>query len=144
MMRMTTVANQFLEKWHQAVKDRSYDKVEKLLAPDVQLISPVAFKPYNDRDYILKVLENVVSLIEDFHYTRSTVLSDGGVLLLFEGKVDGKFIEGIDLIDLDNQGRIKTLKVMLRPLWVYFTFSLKMAEQLGISSLKLKLLRLLL
>jgi hypothetical protein len=92
---MTEVATKFIEKWHQAVLERSLDKVENLLAPDIQLISPVAFKPFTDRNYILKVLENVVSLIEDFHYTRSTVLSDGGVLLVFEGKVEGKIIEGI-------------------------------------------------
>ncbi len=140
---MTEAATKFIEKWHQAVLERSVDKVEKLLAPNIQLVSPVAFKPFTDRNYIIKVLENVVSLIEDFHYTRSTVLSDGGVLLVFEGKVEGKIIEGIDLIDLDDQGRIKTLKVMLRPFRVYSTFAFKMAERLGVGSFKMKLLKLL-
>jgi hypothetical protein len=140
---MTEVATKFIEKWHQAVSERSLGKVENLLAPDIQLISPVAFKPFTDRNYILKVLENVVSLIEDFHYTRSTILSDGGVLLVFEGNVEGKIIEGIDLIDLDSQGRVKTLKVMLRPFRVYSAFAFKMAERLGVSSFKMKLIKLL-
>ena len=140
---MTEVATKFIEKWHQAVSEHSLGKVENLLAPDIQLISPVAFKPFTDRNYILKVLENVVSLIEDFHYTRSTILSDGGVLLVFEGNVEGKIIEGIDLIDLDSQGRVKTLKVMLRPFRVYSAFAFKMAERLGVSSFKMKLIKLL-
>jgi hypothetical protein len=140
---MTEAAVKFMEKWHQAVSELSLDKVENLLAPDIQLISPIAFQIYTDRNYILKVLENVVSLIEDFHYTRSTILSDGGVLLVFEGKVDGRIIVGIDLIDLDSQGRVKTLKVMLRPFRVYSTFAFKMAERLGVSSFKMKLLKLL-
>lgn len=138
---MTDKATEFIEKWHHAVQERSLEKVEELLAPDMRLISPVAFKAYSDRNYILEVLKNVVSLIEGFHYTRSTVLNDGGVLLVFEGEIDGKTIEGIDLIDLDDQGRITTLKVMLRPFRVYSLFAFKMAERLGISSVKLKLLK---
>ena len=125
------------------MSERSFEKVEKLLAPDIQFISPVAFKPFTDRNYILKFLENVVLLIEDFLYTRSTILSDGGVLLVFDGKVDEKIIEVIDLIDLDSQGRIKTLKVMLRPFRVYSVFAFKIAERLVVGSFKMKLLKLL-
>jgi len=96
---MTEIATRFIEEWHQAIQERSLDKVENLLAPpNIKVVSPVVFKPYTDRDYILKLLENVISVIEDFHYTRSTILSDGGVLLVFEGKVEGKIIEGINLI----------------------------------------------
>jgi len=138
---MSEVAEQFIKNWHEALDERSFEKVNALLSDDIQLISPVAFRPFTDRKYILKVLENVVSLVENFHYTRSTVLSDGGVLLIFEGKVDGKTIEGIDLFDLDSEGRVKTLKVMLRPFRVYAIFAFKMAERLGVASLKMKLLK---
>lgn len=139
---MSEVAEQFIIKWHQAVDERSFEKIDALLSQNMQLISPVAFKPITDRSYILKVLENVVSLIENFHYTRSTVLSDGGVLLVFEGEIEGKTIEGIDLIDLDSAGRVETLKVMLRPYGTYTQFAYKMAERLGIRSFKMKLLKL--
>ena len=138
---MSEVAEKFIMKWHEAVDERSFEKINALLSADIQLISPVAYEPFSDRKYILKVLENVVSLVENFHYTRSTVLSDGGVLLVFEGQVDGKTIEGIDLFDLDSEGRVKTLKVMLRPFRIYATFAFKMAERLGIRSFKMKLLQ---
>ena len=140
---MSEIAEEFIKKWHEAVDERSFDKVNELLSDDVELISPVAFRPFSDRAYILKVLENVVTLVENFHYTRSTALSDGGVLLVFEGQVDGKTIEGIDLIDLDEQGRVKTLKVMLRPFRIYALFAIKMAERLGVSNFRMSLLKLL-
>ncbi len=140
-MLMSELAEQFIEKWHKAVDSRSYDQINALLSDDFQLISPVAFKPFSDRKYILKVLENVVTLVEGFHYTRSTALSDGGVLLIFEGKVDGKTIEGIDLFDLNDQGQAKSLKVMLRPFRVYAVFAFTMAERLGIGNLKMKFLK---
>ncbi len=141
---MRDVPSKFIEEWHSAVDERSYEKINALLADDVKLISPVAFKPFTDRAYILKVLENVVGTLENFRYTRSTVLNDGGVLLVFEGEIDGKTLEGIDLIDLDAEGKVQTLKVMVRPFRVYTKFAFTMAEKLGIKNLKMSLLKFLL
>ena len=138
---MSELAEQFIEKWHEGVDERSFEKINDLLADGIELISPVAFTPITDRKYILKVLENVVTTIEGFHYTRSTALADGGVLLIFQGKVDGLTIEGIDLFDLDDEGRAIRLKVMLRPYKAYTTFAFKMAERMGIRSFKMKLLK---
>ena len=140
---MSEKAQQFIEKWHEAVDERSFDKINALLSQDIKLISPVAFNPFSDRTYILKVLENVVTVIENFHYTRSTVLDDGGVLLVFEGQVDGRTIEGIDLFDLNDEGQATSLKVMLRPFRIYATFAFKMAERLGMMNFKMRVLRLL-
>ena len=141
---MTDLPGRFIEDWHSAFDERNLEKVNALLADGVTLISPVAFKPITDRAYILKVLENVVGTLENFRYTRSTVLSDGGVLLVFEGEIDGKTLEGIDLIDLDSEGKVKTLKVMVRPFKVYTKFAFAMAERMGIKSLRMSLMRFLL
>lgn len=141
---MTDLPNDFIEKWHSAVEERSFEKVNALLAEDVTLISPVAFKPFTDRAYILKVLENVVGTLDHFRYTRSTVLSDGGILLVFEGEIDGKTLEGIDLIDLDSEGKLKTIKVMVRPFRVYTKFAFTMAERLGIKNLRMSFVKFLL
>ena len=141
---MSDLPKKFIEEWHSAVEERSFEKVNALLADDVKLISPVAYKPFTDRAYILKVLENVVGTLENFRYTRSTVLSDGGVLLVFEGEIDGKTLEGIDLIDLDSDGKVKTLKVMLRPFRVYAKFAITMGERVGVKNLRMSLLKYLL
>ena len=141
---MTDLPGKFIEEWHSAVEERSFEKVNSLLADDVKLISPVAYKPFTDRTYILKVLENVVGTLDNFRYTRSTVLSDGGVLLVFEGEIDGKTLEGIDLIDLDSEGKLKTLKVMIRPFRVYAKFAITMGARLGVKNLRMSLLKFLL
>ena len=141
---MTDLPSTFIEKWHSAVEERSYEKVNSLLADDVKLVSPVAYKPFTDRAYILKVLENVVGTLDNFRYTRSTVLSDGGVLLVFEGEIDGKTLEGIDLIDLDSEGKVKTLKVMVRPFRVYAKFAVTMGERLGVKNFRMSLMKFLL
>ncbi len=138
---MTDIPGKFIEDWHCAVEERSFEKVNALLADGVNLVSPVAYKPFTDRTYILKVLENVVGTLENFRYTRSTALSDGGVLMVFEGEIDGKTLEGIDLFDLDSEGKVKTLKVMVRPFRVYTKFAIAMAERLGIKNWRMSLMR---
>jgi hypothetical protein len=137
-------AKRFIQKWHEALEEKSLEKIDKLLSPGVRLISPVAFKPFTDRQYIMKVLSTVVSTLKDFRYTRSCVLDDGGVLMVFEGELKGKTIEGIDLFDLNDKGQITQLKVMLRPFRVYASFAIEMGERLGKSNLTMKLLKLLL
>ena len=141
---MNESAKQFIQKWHAALEEKSLEKIDQLLSSDVRLISPVAFKPFTDRQYIMKVLSTVVSTLEDFRYTRSGVLDDGGVLMVFEGELKGKTIEGIDLFDLDDKGQVTQLKVMLRPFRVYASFAIEMGERLGKSNLTMKLLKLLL
>ncbi|MDJ0917112.1 MAG: nuclear transport factor 2 family protein [Woeseiaceae bacterium] len=138
---MTDLPGKFIEEWHSAVEERSFDKVNALLADDVKLVSPVAFKPFTDRAYILKVLENVVRTLESFRYTRSTVLSDGGVLMVFEGEIDGKTLEGIDLFDLNAEGKVETLKVMVRPFRVYAKFAFTMGERMGIRNWRMSVLK---
>ena len=138
---MTDIADQFIQKWHEAVDERSFEKIDALLADDFKLISPVAFKPFTDRLYVMNVLQNVVTAIEGFHYTRSTAMDDGGVLLIFQGELNGKTIEGIDLFDLNADGQAISLKVMLRPFKVYALFAFTMAQRLGISNFKMKLLK---
>jgi hypothetical protein len=146
-VRITQVnesAKQFIQKWHEALEQKSLKKIDRLLAPDVRLVSPVAFIPFTDRQYILKVLSTVISTLKDFRYTRSCDLDDGGVLMVFEGELKGKTIEGIDLFDLDDNGRVTQLKVMLRPFRVYASFAIEIGERLGKSNLTMRLLKLLL
>ena len=139
---MNNRARQFIQNWHQAIAERSLEKVDQALAPDVRLISPVAFRPIIDRQYILRVLKTVFSTLQNFRYTRSCVLDDGGVLMLFEGELKGKTIEGVDIFDLDDKGQVTQLKVMLRPFRVYASFAIEMGERLDRSNLTMKLLKL--
>ena len=141
---MNESAQKFIQSWHEALEERSLEKVDQLLSPDVRLISPVAYKPITDRQYVMKVLSTVVSTLEDFRYTRSSILDDGGVLMVFEGKLRGKMLEGIDLFDLNDKGQVTQLKVMLRPFRAYASFAIEIGERLGKSNATMKLLKLLL
>ena len=84
------------------------------LAPDVVFNSPVAFKPFEGRETVGKVLEAVLDTFEDFHYTDE--LRDGNVhALVFRARVGDKQVEGIDLLRLDADGLIADFTVLIRP-----------------------------
>ena len=50
-----------------------------------------------------------------FHYVKQVVAGDTAVLE-FETTLDGKYVNGVDIIRCDNAGKIVEFRVMLRPL----------------------------
>ncbi len=50
-----------------------------------------------------------------FHYTK-TVLGGDTAILEFETTMAGKYVNGVDIIRCNDQGRIIEFRVMIRPL----------------------------
>ena len=51
----------------------------------------------------------------DFRYTKE-VLAGNTAVLEFETSVDGRYVNGVDIITCDDTGRIVEFRVMIRPL----------------------------
>ena len=85
------------------------------LAPDVQFYSPVAFKPFESREVVKAVLGFVMETFEDFSYIDEL---GGGEshMLRFRARVGDREVEGVDLLDENEDGLIGRFTVMLRPL----------------------------
>jgi hypothetical protein len=64
-----------------------------------------------------------------FRYTRQVLAGDTGVLE-FETEVDGKHVNGVDIVRCDERGRIVEFRVMLRPLQAVNAVHARMREQL--------------
>jgi len=113
-----------LEKWHRLVQGADDVALEDLLAEDVVFYSPIVYTPQRGKDltalYLnaaLQTLPGDESLGDDkrFRYTKQVIGSDAAVLE-FETTVDGKYVNGVDIIRCDATGRIIEFRVMLRPL----------------------------
>ncbi len=98
-----------------------------LLADDVVFYSPVVFTPQKGKK-ITKVYLGAAGntlgggepVSSDgskgkFRYTKE-VLSGNQAVLEFETEMDGKYVNGIDLITCNDEGKIVEFKVMVRPL----------------------------
>lgn len=99
-----------------AVEAGDIEAATDCLADNVRFTSPVAFKPYDGKPITAAILRAVFSVFEDFHYVREVGSADGrDHVLEFEATVDGKAINGVDMLHLDEAGKIDDFKVMVRP-----------------------------
>jgi hypothetical protein len=111
-----------------AVERSDMDAACALLAPDVVFHSPVTFHPFLGRDTVSRLLALVADTFEDFRYTDELTV-DGAHALIFMAAIDGKQLEGIDLLRFDDQGLISDFTVMLRPLSGLIPFAQAMGEK---------------
>src|SRR3954454_11570267 len=98
-----------------AVETRDLQAMEAALADDVTFRSPVVFKPYEGRDAVMTLLGHVVEVFEDFRYTGE-LAGEGLRGLVFEARVGDRKLQGWDLLELDDDDRVRQLTVMVRPL----------------------------
>ena len=106
-----------LEQWHVCVATKDMGGLREILHPDVVFRSPVAHTPYAGAPVVELILGTVVQVFEDFTYHRTLTSADSrSVVLEFSASVSGRQLKGIDLIRIDDEGRIGEFEVMIRPL----------------------------
>ena len=100
-----------------AIEAMDIDAAVALMREDVVFRSPAVFKPYHGREAVRRLLEAVAAVFGDFRYTRE-IGGDGARdhALVFEARVGDKQVEGCDFIQLDEEGAISELMVMVRPM----------------------------
>lgn len=114
-----------------AIEARDIDAAVTLLREDVVFRSPVVFTPYQGRESLRRILEAVVTVFEDFRYVREIGADDArNHALVFQARVGDKQLEGCDFIQLDDQGAISELTVMVRPLSAALALAEAMKAQL--------------
>jgi hypothetical protein len=124
---------EFVEKWHQIVDNRDEKALDELLHDDVMFYSPVVFTPQKGKKmtkaYLLAALEVLVSPEANFSYVKETIDTNKCVLE-FNATIDGIIINGVDMISLNEEGKIIEFKVMVRPLQGMNKLHEKMGEML--------------
>ncbi|MCP3985039.1 MAG: hypothetical protein GY723_11660 [bacterium] len=113
---MPDSANSFLTEWHRIVAEKDLVTLEKVLAEDVSMGAPPYWQKLSGRPLVHHLLGLIVHTIEDFTYHREWQ-RDGELALEFTGHVGDLELQGVDLISLDETGRlIQNLDVVMRPL----------------------------
>ena len=117
-------------QWHVFLSGGLPGGLDDLLDDDVVFYSPIVFTPQRGREITSLYLHaagqtfagrNSVSSEWDpdsgarFHYTKS-VIGDDTAVLEFETTMAGKYVNGVDIIRCNDEGRIIEFRVMIRPL----------------------------
>jgi hypothetical protein len=99
------------------------------LREDVVLHSPILFRGFEGREVVSQVLTHVAATLEDLTYVDELV--DGrSVCLRFTARVGDRELEGIDFLELDEDGKVAELTVFMRPLSAITAFNEQMKQRL--------------
>src|SRR3954469_11040887 len=116
----------------EAVLADDHDAALATLADDVTFRSPAVHKPYHGKDQVGGLLRLVATVFEDFRYVHEW--RDGSTtVLFFEANVGDRALQGVDILEENDDGLIERFTVMIRPLSGLQALAAAMAERLGIA-----------
>jgi hypothetical protein len=138
------VIEKWMENWHKHVRGEFPGGLDDLLAEDVVFYSPIVFSAQKGIDLTKMYLQAAGATFEagpkakgeaaakpqsKFGYTKE-VLSGHHAVLEFETEVGGKYVNGVDILTFNDEGKIIEFKVMIRPLQAVNLMHQQMAAML--------------
>jgi hypothetical protein len=127
------VIEDVVARWHANLRGRLPGGLDELLDDDVVFYSPIVYTPQGGKAITKLYLQAAGQTLPGdasgpgasapgasaasgtFHYTKEVVAGDTAVLE-FETTVEGKYVNGVDIIRCNDEGRIVEIRVMIRPL----------------------------
>ena len=115
-----------------AIEGGDEDAALATLADDVVFRSPAVHKPYEGKATVEGILRLVATVFENFRYTNEW--RDGRTtILFFEANVGARELQGIDILEENDDGQVAKFTVMIRPLSGLQAVAQTMAERLGLA-----------
>ncbi|GLQ07889.1 nuclear transport factor 2 family protein [Sneathiella chinensis] len=120
-----------IDRWHEVIKSGDIKALEALLDDEAVFHSPVVFTPQRGRRITTLYLAAAFQVLggSSFKYLRE-VIGETDAVLEFQTEIDGITINGIDMIQWNDAGKITDFKVMVRPLQAINKVHEKMGEML--------------
>lgn len=133
------VIDKTMERWYQHLRGELPGGLDELLHDDVVFYSPIVYTPQVGKAITTLYLEAAGQTLPGdpadgggamtagpdeggndrggggFRYTKK-VLAGHVAVLEFETTVEGKYVNGVDIIRCDDEGLIVEFRVMIRPL----------------------------
>ena len=120
-----------IQRWIDVVEGGRADVLDELLADDAVFYSPAVFTPQEGRAKTAAYLKAAAKLFggSDFRYVGQWY-GERSAILEFTTDIDGIHVNGVDMIAWNDDDKIVSFKVMLRPFKALQTVIPKMAELL--------------
>src|SRR5271156_6350298 len=121
------MASSVVARWHEIVRSRDGAALDALLAEEVVFHSPVVFRPQVGKPLTKAYLTAALEVLgnETFRYVGQWDGANSAVLEFVAA------IDGADFIAWNDDDRIASFKVMVRPLKAIEMVRAKMAAQLA-------------
>jgi SnoaL-like domain len=122
-----------LRAWHAVVESADPALLDGLLADDVVFRSPAVFTPQQGKavttQYLssaMVVLGRSLRYVSEWHDQASAVLE-------FEAELEGVYVQGVDMLRWNGDGKLVSFTVMVRPIRGLQKLIELMARQLAAS-----------
>ena len=113
-----------------AVLANDHEAALATIADDVVFRSPAVYKPYHGKQQVDGILRLVATVFENFRYTAEW--RDGATtILFFEANVGDRDLQGIDILEENEDGLVERFTVMIRPLSGLQAVAAAMSAKLG-------------
>ena len=102
--------------WHAVVKTGDPALLDDLLADDVVFRSPAVFKPQEGKAVTTQYLTSAMAVLgPSLRYTGEWH-GDTSAVLEFEADLDGVYVQGVDMLRWNADGKLVGFTVMVRPM----------------------------
>ena len=123
-----------IARWIDIIENDHISELEGLLAEGAVFYSPAVFTPQEGRAKAVAYLTAAAKMFSgtDFHYVERWY-GERSAILEFAATIDGKYVNGVDMIHWNDDEQIVSFKVMMRPLKGLQAIMPKMAELLQLA-----------
>ncbi|MBE0424639.1 MAG: nuclear transport factor 2 family protein [Lutibacter sp.] len=125
--------NTSLKNWHTFLDTKNPKILDELLSDEVIFYSPIVWTPQEGKQitklYLMAAMEVFGGENADFKYVKQ-VIDNKQFILEFVTLIDGVTVNGVDMIEVNDDGKIISFKVMVRPLKAINKVHEKMGEML--------------
>jgi hypothetical protein len=105
-----------LRSWHAIVASGDLALLDGLLAEDVEFRSPAVFAPQPGKALTAAYLAAALAVLgPSLRYVSEWYRQDSAVLE-FEAELDGSYVQGVDILRWNADGKLVSFTVMVRPL----------------------------
>ena len=124
-------AKNLIHKWHEVIESDDLEMLDEIIADNAVFSSPVVFKPMQGKEITMMYLHAAGQSfnMERFKYTKE-IHDDMNSVLEFETYIDDISVNGVDMIEWNEDGKISNFKVMIRPFKAVQKVQEKMIEAL--------------
>lgn len=105
--------------WHAYMENQSHDGLMDQLAENAVFHSPVVHSPQAGKQLVFAYLSAADQVFGDANFAYvDEIVDDAGnkAMLEFTAEIDGIYINGIDIIHWNDEGKIESFKVLVRPM----------------------------
>lgn len=105
-----------LSRWHAVVESKNPALLNDLLANEVVFRSPAVFAAQQGKTLTSSYLSAALKVLgPSLHYV-SQWHDDASAVLEFEADLDGVYVQGVDILRWNAEGKLVSFTVMVRPL----------------------------